>query len=41
MFKGDSEEIIPLTGTAKLVLIIGIILTIAMGICPDMIKGGW
>jgi len=41
LFKGESEEIIPINGTVKLVLILCIILTVALGLFPDVMNGGW
>jgi hypothetical protein len=41
LFKGDSDEVIPLSLTSKIVLIIAIILTVAMGIFPEIMNGGW
>jgi NADH-quinone oxidoreductase subunit N len=41
LFKGDSEEVIPLSLTTKLVLIVSILLTVALGIFPEIMNGGW
>lgn len=41
MFKGESEEVIPMSGTVKLVLILCILITVALGIFPDVMSGGW
>lgn len=41
LFKGESEEIIPINGTVKLVLVLCIILTVALGLFPDVMNGGW
>ena len=41
LFKGESDEVIPLSLTSKIVLIIAIILTVAMGIFPEIMNGGW
>jgi NADH-quinone oxidoreductase subunit N len=41
LFKGESEEIIPINGTVKLVLVICILLTVALGVFPDVVNGGW
>ena len=39
--KGESEEVIPMSGTVKLVLILCILITVALGIFPDVMSGGW
>ena len=41
MFKGESEEVIPMSGTVKLVLILCMLITVALGIFPDVMSGGW
>ena len=41
LFKGESKEIIPINGTVKLVLVICILLTVALGVFPDVVNGGW
>jgi NADH-quinone oxidoreductase subunit N len=41
LFKGESEEIIPINGTVKLVLVICILLTVALGVFPEVMNGGW
>jgi NADH-quinone oxidoreductase subunit N len=41
MFKGESEEVIPMSGTVKLVLILCMLITVVLGIFPDVMSGGW
>jgi NADH-quinone oxidoreductase subunit N len=41
LFKGESDEVIPLRLTSKIVLIIAIVLTVAMGVFPEVMNGGW
>lgn len=41
LFKGENEEIIPINGSVKLALIICILLTVALGLFPEVMNGGW
>jgi NADH-quinone oxidoreductase subunit N len=41
LFKGESEEVIELSTPKKLVLLVVVAITVTLGLCPEIINGGW